>query len=98
MSGGFLPMMLQSMTALAIVLALFAALVWAIRHLQGMRYPRSGEQRLEIVHRLSLDTRHHVVEIACGERRFLIGVSPEGMTPIAETAAGETDTPPAGNT
>jgi len=82
MSGTFLTLMLQSLAALAAVLALFAGLVWLVRSLQRSRFQSQGGQ-IKIVQRLALDTRHSLVEIACGQHHHLIGLSPDGMTPIA---------------
>jgi len=82
MTGNFMVMMLQSLAALAAVLALFAGLVWLVRRLQASRF-QSQEGHIKIVQRLALDTRHSLIEVACGEHRHLIGLSPDGITPIA---------------
>jgi len=91
MSGDFLALMLQSLAALGAVLALFAGLVWLVRHLQGLRLqPQNGGQ-LKIVQRLALDTRHSLVEITCGQSHHLIGLSPDGITSIARNIPVDRD-------
>jgi len=82
MSRDFLFMMLQSLAALAAVLAVFAGLVWLVRRLHVSRF-QSQEGQIKIIQRLALDTRHSLIEVACGERRHLIGLSPDGITSIA---------------
>lgn len=84
MTDNFLPMMLQSIVALAAVLALFAGLVWLVRRLQGSSFqPQKGGQ-MKVVQRLALDTKHSLVEVACGQHHYLIGLSPDGMTSITQ--------------
>jgi len=75
-------MMLQSVAALAVVLALFAGLVWGLRRLQFRHLPQ-GESAMRIVQRLAIDTRHSVVEIEHHGRRYLLGVSPNGMSSLS---------------
>ena len=83
MTDNFLTMMLQSLAALAAVLALFAGLVWLVRRMQGSSFHPQGGQ-MKVVQRLALNTKHSLVEVACGQRHYLIGLSPDGMTSIAQ--------------
>ncbi len=83
-------MMIQSLAALAMVLGLFAALVWLMRRLQR-RCPQSQTGGLRIVQRLSLDSRHHLVEVAHGGHLYLIGLYPDGMTTIARKTDTESN-------
>ena len=93
MSDGFLMMMLQSLAALAAVLALFAAIVWLVRHrLQGSGFQPQGE-RIKVVQRLALDTKHSLVEVVCGQKHYLLGLSPSGITPIAQNTEQTNDNP-----
>jgi len=85
-SDGFLALMLQSLAALAAVLALFAGLVWVVRHLQPHPFSRQ-ESRIKVVERLALDTKHSLLEVEHGQNRYLIGLSPTGITPIGQHAA-----------
>jgi len=88
MTENFLPMMLQSLAGLAAVLALFAVLVWLVRRFQGSSIQVHGGQ-MKIMQRLSLDTKHSLVEVACGQNRYFIGLSPSGMTSIAQSIEEE---------
>ncbi|MDX8403408.1 MAG: flagellar biosynthetic protein FliO [Mariprofundaceae bacterium] len=78
-------LMLQSVAALALVLALFAALVWGLRKLQFRQLPQ-GEAAMQVVQRLSIDSRHSLVEVEHHGRRYLLGLSPTG---ISEISGGE---------
>jgi len=84
MTDNFLPMMLQSIAALAAVLALFAGLVWLVRRLQGSSFQVQKDGQIKIVQRLALDTKHSLVEVVRGQRHYLIGLSPDGMTAITQ--------------
>ncbi|MES0371862.1 MAG: flagellar biosynthetic protein FliO [Mariprofundaceae bacterium] len=74
--------MLKSVAALALVLALFAALVWGLRKLQYKQLPQ-GESAMRVVQRLSIDSRHSLVEVEHHGRRILLGLSPTGVSEIS---------------
>lgn len=74
-------LMLKSVAALALVLALFAVLVWGLRKLQYRQLPQ-GESAMRIVQRLSIDSRHSLVEVEHHGQRYLLGLSPTGMSEI----------------
>ncbi len=82
MQDNFFILMLQSVAALALVLAIFAGMVWALRKLQFRQLPK-GEAAMRVVQRLAIDTRHSVVEIDHHGKRYLLGVSPSGITTIS---------------
>ena len=82
-------LLLQSLTALAAVLALFAGLVWLLRRMQQRLPAAGGASRIRLAGRCAIDARHSVVEVEAGGRRWLVGVSPEGLT-----ALGDYDAPP----
>lgn len=86
MSDSFLVLMLQSLAALAAVLALFAGLVWVARHFQTRPFSQQ-ESRIKVVGRLALDTKHSLLEVEHGQNRYLIGLSPTGITPITQHMA-----------
>jgi flagellar biosynthetic protein FliO len=86
MQESFFMMMLQSVAALALVLALFAGLVWGMRRLQFRQLPQ-GESAMRVVQRLSIDTRHSLVEVEHGHRRYLLGISPAGISAIGGSDA-----------
>lgn len=75
-------MTLESMAALAAVLALFAGIVWLIRRLQPSAFSQKAE-RMKVLRRLSLDTKHSLVEVICDKQRYLIGLSPSGITMLS---------------
>ena len=83
-------MMAQSLAALAIVLAIFAGLVWLLRRLQAPGLNQNGEA-MRVVRRLALDSKHSLVEVRYEGHHYLIGLSPAGMTsifqPIQSSAA-----------
>jgi flagellar biosynthetic protein FliO len=81
MNNGFLMMMVQSLAALAAVLAIFAGLVWLLRRFQSSAQVRHGEQ-MKVLRRLHLDTKHSLVEVAYDGKYYLIGLSPTGMTSV----------------
>ena len=82
MSEGFLPLMAQSLAALAAVLAIFAGLVWLLRRLQLPGQGGNAGAAMQVVRRLPLDSKHSLVEVAYEGRHYLIGLSPTGMTSI----------------
>lgn len=85
MQDNFFILMLQSVAALALVLAIFAGMVWGLRRLQFRQLPK-GETAMRVVQRLAIDTRHSVVEVDHHGRRYLLGVSPSGITTISSSA------------
>lgn len=89
MSEGFLPMMAQSLAALAAVLAIFAGLVWLLRRLQLPGQGNNAGGAMKVTRRLPLDSKHSLVEVAYAGRHYLIGLSPAGMTSIYQPIAHE---------
>jgi flagellar biosynthetic protein FliO len=87
MDENFLILMAQSVAALAVVLAVFAGLVWLLRRFQASTQSRHGEH-MKVVRRLPLDTKHSLVEVAYDGRHYLIGLSPAGMTSIFQHIKG----------
>jgi len=92
MNDSFLTIMLQSLAALAAVLSLFAFIVWLIRRLQG-RVFHSQDGQIKVIQRLALDTKHSLIEVACGRNHYLIGLSPNGITTIAQNIEEAKDEP-----
>lgn len=74
-------LVLKSAVSLAIVLALFALVVWGMRRLQG-RLASHGARALSMESRISLDTRHSLAVVRHGQQRWLLGISPAGITRI----------------
>ncbi len=80
---GFAMMMAQSIGALALVLAIFAGLVWLIRRFQDKVVP-SKEGQMQIIQRLHIDSKNSVVEIRHGKQHYLLGVGIQGIQKIAD--------------
>lgn len=74
-------LVLKSTVSLAIVLALFALVVWGMRRLQG-RLSNQGARALSMESRISLDTRNSLAIVRHGQQRWLLGISPSGITRI----------------
>lgn len=93
MNESFTMAIVQSVAALAVVLAIFAGLVWLLRRLQSSSQLKPGDD-MRIVRRLHLDTKHSLVEVAYDGRNYLIGLSPGGMTAISNhiSDAGKSNT------
>lgn len=87
---------LRSMGALLVVLALLAGAALLLRryggHLAGLAIPTPGRapRRLALVEQLSLDARHKLVLIRCGNREHLFGLGPNGLTLIDAAIPPET--------
>ena len=76
-------MMAQSIGALALVLAVFAGLVWLMRRFQDKVVPNKGEH-MQVVQRLHIDSKNSVVEIKYGKQHYLLGVGAHGVQKIAD--------------
>jgi len=81
-------LMAQSIAGLAVVLAIFAGLVWAMRRLQQNHQPKKDGQ-MQVIQRLHLDSKNSVVEIKHGNQHFLVGVGPSGIHRIANVSQQE---------
>ncbi len=90
MEQGLAMMMLQSIAALAVVLALFALLVWGMKRLQ-YRMGSPSTSNIKVLQKVSLDTRHSVVEVRHGKRCYLLGLSTDGLQVIDTIERSEND-------
>ncbi|MDQ6995707.1 MAG: flagellar biosynthetic protein FliO [Mariprofundaceae bacterium] len=75
MQEGFAMMMVQSIAALALVLAIFAALVWALKRLQKQHFPNKKGESMCVIQRLSLDSQHTVLEVLRDDNIYILGLS-----------------------
>ena len=80
---GFIAMMAQSVGALALVLAIFAGLVWLMKRFQGKVMPARDGQ-MQVVQRLHIDSKNSVLEIKHGKQHYLLGVGAGGVHKIAD--------------
>jgi len=71
-------MLVQSIAALAMVLALFAALVWGLKRLQMYQLP-SHVQGMKVVQRISLDAKHSIVEVQRSQKHYVLALSTDGV-------------------
>ena len=84
-------MMVKSIAALALVLALFALLVWALKRLQGAHLPNPKQAgALRIMQRLNLDAQHSMVEVSRGNSRYILALSQGNITLIEHIHESET--------
>ncbi len=73
-------------SSLAVVLGLFAALVWASRRF-GSRHAGRGELPAEALERLgshAIDPRTRLILVRCGERVLVMAHTANGVHPISE--------------
>lgn len=75
---------LRMVGSLLLVLTLVVASLWAWRWVQrrGLGGPRSQQVKIEEV--LPMGVRHKIVLLRAGQRQVLVGVSPNGMTALAQ--------------
>jgi len=81
MSTGMLSMLLQSLLGLALVLGLFALLVWAARRL-NLHNGGPIQSNFKIIQRMHLDSKNSIVEIRHKNEHYLLGLSPGGMVQL----------------
>jgi len=82
----FAAMMAQSIGSLALVLAIFAGLVWLMRRFQDKVVPVK-EGKMQVVQRLHIDSKNSVVEIRYGKQSYLLGVGVGGVHKIADISS-----------
>ena len=72
--------MLKTLGALALVLGLFLALIYALGR-WGKLSGRPFSQTMEVLSRQSFGPRHHLILVkVSGERNVLVGISPQNMS------------------
>jgi len=82
METGMLSMLLQSLLGLALVLGLFALLVWGARRL-NLHHGSSMQSDFKIIQRMHLDSKNSIVEIRHKDQHYLLGLSPGGMVQLS---------------
>ena len=78
-----LPMLVRMLVALATVVALMGGLAFVMKKfgLSGAQPKNQGKNtRLQVIERLPLDTRRHLVIIGCDETEHLVILGPNGET------------------
>ena len=82
MEENFGALMVRSIASLALVLAIFAGLIWGLKRLQYQRMPISKSGGLRVVQRVSLDAHHSVVEVVRENHHYILGLSDANMCVI----------------
>lgn len=82
-------MLLQSIAALAGVLALFAVFVWGMKRFQKHTLS-SNTPNMRVLQRLSLDSRHSLIEVQRGNKHYILSTSSVAGVSMIESFAGET--------
>jgi len=77
-------MLLQSIAALAGVLALFAVFVWGMKRFQNHTLSSNGSN-MRVLQRLSLDSRHSLVEVQRGNKHYILSTSSVAGVTIIES-------------
>ena len=86
---------LRVMGALALVLALFFGGVWIVKNRRRIPGLRRHAPRLDVLEARSLGNRHSLCLITCEQQRFLLAVSPNGVTLLSRLPPGKgEDRPP----
>ncbi len=81
METNMLSMLLQSMLGLALVLGIFALLVWGMRRL-NLHQGGPVQRDFQIVQRMYIDSKNSIVEVHHKGQHYLLGLSPGGMVQL----------------
>ena len=87
--GGAGMLFLKSMTGLALVLALFALLVWLAKRMKFPLLPGVSHGPVRLVQRLAVSSRHSIVVLECERQRWLVGLSPQNMELLGKLESSE---------
>ena len=71
----------------ALVLAIMAALLWALRKLQSRLNGQNAGKRMQVVETLSVGPRQKFALLKVGENEVLVGITPTQMTSLAQWPA-----------
>ena len=72
----------------AVVLALMAALLWALRKLQSRLNSQNSGRRLNVIESLSVGPRQKFALLRVGQHEVLVGITPTQMTALAHWPEG----------
>lgn len=77
---------LRMMGSLVLVLVLLVACLWLWRWLQnrGTGWRTRGQAQLQVQEVVQLGVRHKIIMLRAGPRQLVVGVSPSGMTALAQ--------------
>ena len=71
----------------ALVLAIMAALLWALRKLQSRLNSQNPGRRMQVIESLSVGPRQKFALLRVGEHEVLVGITPTQMTSLAQWPA-----------
>jgi len=77
-------MLMQSIAALAGVLALFALFVWGMKRFQNHTLSSNGSG-MRVLQRLSLDSRHSLLEVQRGNKHYILSTSSVAGVSVIES-------------
>jgi flagellar protein FliO/FliZ len=96
MGSSTLPSGAGLLAAVAVLLVLLAAALWALRRFAaGSAWWRAAPQRLQLVEVRALGPRHRVVLMRVDDKEVLIGVSPGQISVIDRWSVGPQPLPAA---
>ena len=72
----------------ALVLALMAALLWALRRLQSRMNSQNAGRRLHIVESVSVGPRQKIALLRVGDREVMVGITASQITALAQWPEG----------
>ncbi len=85
---------LRPVLAIAFVLALLGAALWALRREAGpLRIPRSGKQPgrgFKVVERIPLTPQHSLHVVRAGAEEWILATHPQGCSVIQKSGSAET--------
>jgi flagellar protein FliO/FliZ len=71
----------------ALVLAIMAALLWALRKLQSRLNHQNAGRRLNVIESMSIGPRQKFALLRVGQHEVLVGITPTQMTSLAHWPA-----------
>jgi flagellar protein FliO/FliZ len=72
----------------ALVLAIMAALLWALRKLQSRLNHQNAGRRLNVIESMSIGPRQKFALLRVGQHEVLVGITPTQMTALAHWPEG----------
>ena len=72
----------------ALVLALMAALLWALRKLQSRMNTQSAGRRMNVIESMSVGPRQKFALLRVGQHEVLVGITATQMTALAHWSEG----------
>ena len=89
--GGSVANLRSSVTKLCVGAAILLLLWGSVNVMRRRRYDRSGEDgrsAIQIVSKLSLGQKHYLAVVSCEQKRFLIGITQNGIGRIGTLGEG----------